>query len=339
MSTAPHSTLHAPPLPRYRYHAKTGVWRKERVADGGVCGGTARNAATTAVPAALEGASSKPFESSFDYFLRSARPPAHRISAAEREELRRQRTNAKLHEFENSLQTHRVATTTRELHSSAGVSHRGSAQNDDRIGLGSSEASGALHPLVGYASTVSLPAVYTALMRVVGHALSFTVAGQEDLLSRQSFQELLALLGPVEVLSDEYVSTIFTSLPSYNAFTDTADALAIFTLLIEYRHHPRLDSNLAALFEAFDTDDKGVVPAEVLSPDVLLAWAAQHTFGNLRDQWQRFAAVIRKEKECDPERLPLLPPLASRTAIRAALCSVDAIYAAACSLDLNGDSL
>ncbi|CBZ26941.1 conserved hypothetical protein [Leishmania mexicana MHOM/GT/2001/U1103] len=201
------------------------------------------------------------------------------------------------------------------------------------------EPSVQLHPLVGYASTVSLPTVYSALVKVTNRVLSFAAAGGEDRLSREGFRELLALIGPAEVLSAEYADRMFTTLPSYNADSDTTEALAIFTLLIEHRHHPRLNSNVEALFGAFDTDAKGVVPAEVLYPNVLADWASQRTFGNLRDQWQRFAAVISLESERNTDALPLLPPLASRTAIRAALCSVAAIYTATCSLDLDGSSL
>ncbi|GET88441.1 hypothetical protein, conserved [Leishmania tarentolae] len=331
MPTPPHSPLHAPPLPRYRYHPKTGMWRKERVSKNGAFAETTTDAAVTSASAAPGPTPSEPFESSYDYFLRSSRPPVHRIPAGEREELLREHTNAKLREFETYLLAKGATAKRGTLHSLT--------INDDKSASKALEPSAQLHPLVGYASTVSLPTVYLALVKVMGRVLSFASVGEEYQLSRGGFQELLALIGPTEVLSAEYADAMFTSLPSYDTDSDTAEALAIFTLLIKHRYHPRLNSNVEALFGAFDTDVKGVVPAEILCPDVLTAWATQRTFGNLRDQWQRFAAVIRRESGNSAAAFPLLPPLASRTAIRAALCSVDAIYEAACSLDLDGDSL
>ncbi|CAJ1988670.1 hypothetical protein conserved [Leishmania donovani] len=331
MPTPPHSPLHAPPLPRYRYHPKTGVWRKERVPEDGACAGTTTDTTAAIASPASGPTPSEPFESSYDYFLRSLRPPVHRIPAAKREELFRERTNAKLRQFEMHLLPKAATVTKRNMH--------GLITGDDCSMTKTLEPSAQLHPLVGYASAVSLPTVYSALVKVTGRVLSFAAAGEEDRLSREGFRELLALIGPAEVLSTKYADTMFTSLPSYNADSDTTEALAIFTLLIEHRHHPRLNSNVEALFGAFDTDVKGVVPAEALYPDVLAAWAVQRTYGNLRDQWQRFAAVISMESERSADAFPLLPPLASRTAIRAALCSAAAIYTAACSLDLDGSSL
>ncbi|KAG5479900.1 hypothetical protein LSCM4_05908 [Leishmania orientalis] len=339
MSTPPHSPLHAPPLPRYRYHPKTGAWRKERVPEDGARAVTTTKATIGTASPAPGPKPSEPFESSFDYFLRSLRPPVRRLPAAEREERLRQHTNAKLRQFEMHCLPLAATATQCKMHRSAITDHRSTVADDDHSTTNTSRPSGPLHPLVGYASTATLPAVYSALVKVLGRALSFAAAAQEDRLSRENFHELLALIGPAGVLSSEYAADMFTSLPSYDADSDTVEALATFTLLMEHRHHPRLNINVEALFEAFDTEARGLVPAEVLYPDVLMAWAAQRTFGNLRDQWQRFAAVIGTERERCADAFPLMPPLSSRAVIRAALCSAPTIYAAACSLDLDGGSL
>ncbi|KAK7196746.1 hypothetical protein NESM_000614400 [Novymonas esmeraldas] len=330
-ATPPHSPLHAPPLPRYRYHPKTGAWRKERVAeDAAGTGGGGAAAASSPVSGPV---SSSTFESSYDFFLRSVRPPVQHLAAAEREERRRDATNAKLRQFEAGLLPRPATAVKGKMLSATTIEHRSTA---DSVG-----PSGVLHPLIGYASTVSLPAVYAALALVKDHPLSFAAAttAPENQLTRGDFHELLTHVGPAEVLSAAYADTMFASLPSYDVDSDTVSAPAVFTLVVEHRHHPRLNTNVAALFDAFDPDARGVVPAEVLAPDVLTAWAVQRTFGNLRDQWQRFAAVIERERGRAAAALPLLPPLASRAVVRAALCSVAGIYTAACSLDLDGSSL
>ncbi|CAJ1025295.1 hypothetical protein Q4I30_003823 [Leishmania utingensis] len=244
-----------------------------------------------------------------------------------------------LRQFEMHLLPRLATVTKRERHSLITGDHRRTSTGNDHSTTHTSGPGVSLHPLVGYASTVTLPAVYSAVVKVTGRVLSLSAAEQENRLSRETFHELLAFIGPLEVLSDEYVVKMFTTLPSYDVDSDTTEALAIFTLLIEHRHHPRLNSNVEALFEAFDADAKGIVPAEVLHSEVLMAWATQHTFGNLRDQWQRLAAVISTERRRNSDMLPLMPSMASRSAIRAALCSVTAIYVAACSLDLDGGSL
>ncbi|KAG5479512.1 hypothetical protein LSCM1_04778 [Leishmania martiniquensis] len=339
MSGPPHSSLHVPPLPRYRYHPQSGAWRRERVPEDGARAGTATNTCVGASSPAPGPTPGEPFESTFDYFLRSLRPPVRRAPAAEREERLRQPTNAKLREFEMHSLPKAATATQYKMRRLTITDHRSTATDDDHSTASAFRTSGPLHPLVGYASTASLPAVYAALVKVMGRALSFAAEAQEDRLSRESFRELLAFIGPAEILSIEYSASMFTSLPSYDADSDTVEALSTFTLLMEHRYHPRLITNVEALFEAFDTEAEGVVPAEVLYPDVLMAWAAQHTFGNLRDQWQRFAAIIEEERGSCANALPLMPPLASHTAIRAALCSTPAIYAAACSLDLDGGSL
>lgn len=347
MTSPTHTHLHAPPLPRYRYHPKTGLWRKERVQaeDDGATAAAIFNATGTVQtagapsPAAAK-APTEPFESSYDFFLRSVRPPVQQLSPAEREEWLRERTSATLRLFESHLlNSPRWGSSKGRTAGASATSHRAPTAAGLHSPRSTSITLTPLHPLVGYASTAALPAIYAALMEVMGHPLSFATTTPQDCLTRGQFRTLLGLIGPAEVLSTEYADTMFASLPSYDVGEDSVSAAAVFTLLMEHRHHPRLNVNVEALFDAFDSSAKGVVPAEVLNADVLLAWATQRTFGNLRDQWQRFAGVIEREQSRNADKLPLMPSLASRTAIAGALCSVPNIYAAACSLDLDGASL
>lgn len=380
MSATSHAAFDAPPLPRYRYHHKSGTWRKEKVQ-------AADDAANTAAPHGFSddlhnqnsntaphqhtsaGAAANrrggggviaagtsptrgramhvPFESSYDYFLRSVKPPALRRTPAEREALRRDATRIPLRDFEAALFRAQSANAGgRRLRGGSDAAERGSSASRTRK---STEAAatcpaaarcGGLHPLIGYASTASLPAVYAAMAGLKSHPLNFNpTTSLGDRLSCAEFHTFLAAVGPREVLSSAYADALFRTLPSYAGDTDTVDVLAVLTLLIDHRYHPQFDANVTALFRSFDLDGRDVIAMEAVQPPVLRAWAAVRTFGNLREQWTRFADVMAEEVRGGAVRLPRLPELVSRNAVRAFLTCTDALYAASCTLDLDGGSL
>jgi hypothetical protein len=361
MSSTSRSAFNAPPLPRYRYHHKTGTWRKEKVQSGESTDprphrGTGAVHTTTAgaAPAAAVHLSSQavPFESSYDYFLRAVKPPAPRRTQAEREARRRDATRVPIRDFEAALFKNqsvgvggrrlRVASDAQERSSSGQRAHKSveSTHAATAATTSASPVAAELHPFVGYASAASMPAVYTALSACKPQPLNFTATPTlDDRLSRAEFHALLSAIGPVGVLSTSYEDAMFHTLPSYAGDTDTVEALAVLTLLLDHRYHPQFNANVAALFRSFDVEDKGVIALEALHPDVLTAWAEMRTYGNLREQWNHFAAVMEEEMNSGAVRFPHVPELVPRNVVRALLICTEALYAAACSLDLDGGSL
>ncbi|KPI84785.1 hypothetical protein ABL78_6168 [Leptomonas seymouri] len=345
-------TFSAPPLPRFRYHHKTGTWRKENVPPNDeatvmtvtlrpYCSdGTIAGASTHAVQAMYA-----PFESSYDFFLRSVKPPPSRWTQAERDARRREATRIPIRDFEVALlRSHSCTVNGRRLRSlsevqgwSSAVSEGAHRSKDLRL---LTTPAAALHPLVGYASTASMPAVFAALASLKPNPLNFMSALLlEDRINRSEFHEFLSTIGPIDALSTSYEDMMFRALPSYSADTETVEVLAVLTLLLDHHHHPQFELNITAIFRSFDVDERGVVALEVLHPEVISAWANVRTFGKLREQWSRFSAVMAAERRSGAVKFPRIPELVPRNALRAFLCCAEGLYMAACSLDLDGGSL
>ncbi|KPA78385.1 hypothetical protein ABB37_06499 [Leptomonas pyrrhocoris] len=344
------SAFDVPPLPRFRYHRKSGTWRKEKVPPTNASAGTSPTDARpcdgdiTAAGAATQ-TTHEPFESSYDYFLRSVRPPPPKWTQAERDAHRREATRGPIRDFEAALfKNQSYAVSGRRLRSAGEMHERGgTATRRARKSLDSMHSitmTTSLHPLIGYASTASMPAVYAAIATLKPHPLNFaSTLSLDDRLERSEFHEFLSAIGPIEVLSPSYEDTMFRTLPSYAADTETAEVLAVLTLLLDHRYHPQFESNITAIFRSFDVDEKGVVALEALHPQVILAWAETRTFGKLREQWSSFSAVVANEVNSGAATFLHLPTLMPRNAVRAFLTCTEALYAAACSLDLDGGSL
>lgn len=347
MSSASQCAFDAPPLPRYRYHRKTGAWRKERVAvldaanttGGGAFSGTAAAAVAATSPHA-------PFESSYDFFLRAVAPPQAKRPAAERDTRKRDTTRVPIRDFEAALfKNQAVAPGGRRGRGAGEVQERRGSSLRPRKSAVETAApttatTAALHPLIGFASTTAIPALYAALAAHRSRPLNFAAhCTADDRLSRSEFRTFLAAVGPVRVLSGAYQDTMFRTLPSYETDTDTVAVLAVLVLLLDHRYHPRFEANVNALFRCFDVDARGAIALEVLHPAVIMAWAEVRTFGGLRDQWRRLSAVLADEMENAAARFPHLPELVPRGAVRALLSCTEALYAAMCTLDLDGGSI
>lgn len=351
MPTTSQGVFDVPPLPRYRYNRKTGTWQKEETQPDEAAAHT-HDGSNTAAPApngAAAAARYTPFESSYDFFLRTVKPSLPKRTQAERNACKREATNASIRDFEAALYRRQsTAMGGRRLHVTSETPERsGSAQRVHSSTITATSApagaaaEGLLHPLVGYASTASMPAVYAAIAALKPHPLNFASSSpaQDERLDRQEFYTFLAAVGPAEVLSKSYADAMLCSLPSFDSGSGTVAVLAVLTLLLDHRYHSRFDANVTALFRAFDVEQRGVVAVEVLHPDLIAAWAEVRTFGKLREQWTRLAAVIAEEMSSAAVSFPHMPELVPRAALRAFFSCSEALYAAMCSLDLDGSSL
>lgn len=364
MSLSPASPLQAPPLPRLRYHSKTGTWKKELLnrtrASPRTTVSTLEHVKGTSL---VDSQRTVQFESSFDYFLRQS-IPFHRSTSRTAIQARQARdTEEQIRLFERRWlkQSNRVSFVQHDVleHHHSTFSPNVHIADDSSTDSEVVAHRAVPHLITGLVASLPLYSIFETLTAVKGRWPLFpTSAGglEEEAmveeveaeaqsirhsgrLSWTDFQSFLSLLEQDYTLTASYAEHIFLSLPSYDCHTHSIDVFTLFSYLVDARRSKHLFKNVEMIFKACDIDKRGLVTVEALNPRVLKAWAELNTYGNLQNQWMSFADALMLNRMHTDAVQPLLCDLMNPEMLRAYLSSSELLYSAATSLDLEGGTL
>lgn len=323
------STAEDAPLPRYRYYHKRMRWLKEPL--------------RFVVPSDDEDGNEgrAPFESSFDYFLSRSYAVQTKEDIQARLSQKRQETNTEIDRFQAR---NRIAGA-----SSLAVAERESSDDESEVSVASEtedrEGSAApksvefTNPLMGYVSGFPLHKVYQAIISIKEESLQSD--DPSDVVSLRldfgEFLELIKLIGNSSLLSTAYALKIFRALPTYSSSSDSVQAYALFSYIVENTYHPALNRNVGMLFHAFGSEN-GLIPLVSLHSRVVFAWAELNTYGNLRGQWVKLSRALEVvEKDLFVEKLIVRGSLyLNASEVRALLCSDALLWKVTNSIDMDG---
>lgn len=301
--------LQEAPLPRYRFNEETGKWKKE--------------AGRTEKAEQGSAAQAQPFESSYDYFLHHSYATQNTKTGKERNAQERDQTIAQIETFKNTHFPEKNEQIFKKKRTGSEDSDTGAPLSD-------------VNPILGYLNGVSLGQLFDALVMIKGSVSPPSAALDPAAahLNQEDFHELLSLVGNVDLLSKDYEARM------YNGFATVSAAGAVtpydvFTYVVDHTYHPKLNLTAEMLFFAFDLEKRNVIPIEALHPRVVEAWAEENTFGNLRENWTKFAEALRSETSLGKHMVGENTFLDPQT-VRALLASSDSLFAVANTVDLEG---
>lgn len=281
------------------------------------------------------------FVSSFDYFLSRSYAVQKTDDPQSRLSQKRIETNREIDRFQarNMIAgASSIAVTDRESSDDDSVVPLES-DLEDREGVSAAPRVEFANPLMGYVSGFPLHDIYKAMIDIkkedISKADESAIASLR--LSFEEFQELIKRVGNGNLLSVGYVQKIFRTLPTYSASTESVQAYALFSYIVENTYHPSLNRNVGMLFHAFGLES-GLIPLVSLHSRVVSAWAELNTYGNLRGQWVKLAKALEVvEAELFEEKMIVRHSLyLTPQEIRALMCSHPLLWKVTNSIDMDG---
>lgn len=321
------------PLPRYRFYRKTQRWRPEK-GNGGVSHDGGNNAGKEKI--------SPPFVSSFDYALRRNYVVQQPDKAKRKgHDQQREETYREINRFQarHVLAGAQTITVTEKESSDDENSIPSEIDAEYRESMAALPPSVEFaNPLMGYVSGFPLPKIYETICKLKRRELEGDETNLASVrLNFEEFRTLVSTIGDPQLLSRAYLRKIFCSLPTYASSTSSVQAFEFFSYIVENTYHPSLNRNVAMLFLAFGQDNE-LIPLVSLHSRVVLAWAEQNTFGNLRGEWTKLAQALETlQREIFEDKLIVRHSLyLNPEEVRALFCSQALLWKVSNSIDMEG---